>query len=437
MKKLVVLLLWSCMADLLAADLVQIYEMALESDPQLAAAKSTRDSTGEARPLALAPLLPQLSLSGAATRIDYDPHNETFFRGKDTYSTNDTTLTLKQALVRFDRWIQLDQSNYTIEASKAQYESAYLNLMLRVAQAYFNILAAEDNLELTRAEMRAISRQLDQAKQRFDVGLIAVTDVHEVQAAYDQARANEISAINALDGTWEALREIVAGFDGKSINRLRSNIPLSRPNPDNVDTWTETALQRNPDIIASRNTTEVARKTIDLQRSGHLPALDLVAQAATENSDSRFGYGSDADMGTIGLQLSVPLYTGGEVSSRTRQARYDFQTSSDKLEQLRRQVKRQVSDAYRGVVSSISRVKALDSATRSAESALAATQAGFDVGTRTMVDVLTVQQNLYRARRDYEAAHYQYIIYGLQLKMSAGTLKVDDLQLINSLLKKG
>lgn len=436
MKKLVALLLWSLTADLFAADLIQIYEMALESDPQLSAAQSSRDSAGETRPQALAKLLPEVSLSAAATRIDYDPHNESILRGKESYGTNDATLSLKQALVRFDRWITLDQSKYVIEGSKAEYDFAYLDLMWRVAQAYFKILAYEDNLDLTRAEMRAISRQLDQAKQRFDVGLIAVTDVHEVQAAYDQARANEIDAVNALDGAWEALREIVAGYEGKTLSQLRDNIPLNPPKPNNIDTWTETALKRNPEIIASINASEVARKTIDLQRSGHLPALDLVAQATNENSYSDYGYGNPADMGTIGLQLSVPIYTGGEVSSRTRQARYDFQTASDKLEQTRRKVKRDVSDAFRGILTSISRVKALGSATRSAESALEATQAGFDVGTRTMVDVLDAQRNLFRARRDFTAAHYEYILNGLKLKMGAGTLKVEDLQLINSLLTK-
>ena len=430
MKKILALFLLFSVSNAYAIDLMRLYEMALDSDPQLAAAKSSRDSVGESRPQALAPMLPQISLSASATRTDRE--TKAF---SQTFDSREGNLSLNQALLHFDHWIRLDQSKNSIAGAEAEYNAAELDLMLRVAEAYFNILIAEDTLGFSRAEVRAISRQLDQAKQRFDVGLIAVTDVHEAQAAYDLARANEIIAVNGLDGAWEALREIVAGYDGRSINRLRENIPLSRPNPDSIKTWTDTAMQRNPNIIAANNSTEVARKNIDLQRTGHLPTLDLVAMGNTSESDYRLG--NDVDDASIGLQLSLPIYAGGGVSSKTRQARYDFQTAAERLEQTRRQVSREVSDNYRGVVSAISRVNALKSATRSADSALAATKAGFDVGTRTMVEVLNVQRSLYGARRDYSAARYEYILFGLRLKGAAGSLRVEDLRMINSLLKKG
>ncbi len=330
--------------------------------------------------------------------------------------------------------MNLDKSKYQVAGAGAELTQEELNLMVRVSTAYFQILAAEDNLSFARAELRAIARQLDQAKQRFDVGLIAITDVHEVQAAYDRAKADEIEAINLQDSAWEQLREIVADFGERNIYSLRARIPMTKPNPANLDAWIKMAMESNPGLIAAQNALKASRRDIDIARSGHLPTLDLVAGASrTNTSDTGLGY--DTEDSSIGLQLNLPIYAGGGVSASTRKARYDFQTSAEQLEQVSRSVRRNVSDYYRGVLSSISQVRALESSTRSAQSALKATEAGFEVGTRTMVDVLAVQRNLYDAQRNFAKARYEYILNGLKLKQAAGVLSVEDLRAVNGLLQ--
>ncbi|MEO5342813.1 MAG: TolC family outer membrane protein [Gammaproteobacteria bacterium SHHR-1] len=428
MKKLLALILLLPLTGVQGADLMQLYQMALESDPILRGARSSRNAVSESRVQARAALLPSIGLGAEASRTWRSRPNP-----DETYNSSAVSLNLTQSLLRFDQWIALKKTAYQIDQAEAEYSYQELDLMVRVAQAYFDILSARDNLSFAQAELRAISRQLDQAKQRFDVGLIAITDVHEVQAAYDQAKANEIAAINLLDNSWEGLRVIVAELNDRSIPVLRERIPMSKPSPASIEEWVSTALEQNPQILAAVNAVSSARKDIELQRSGHLPSLELTASVANSETDSRTGF--DADSSSIGLQLSLPIYAGGGVSSRTRQARHQFQVSTEELERVRRSVRRNVSDYYRGVLSSISQIQALESATRSAQSALEATQAGFDVGTRTMVDVLSVQRNLYNARRNYAKARYDYILNGLRLKQAAGILRIEDLRLINGLLQ--
>lgn len=427
MKRLLALALATFLQPVAAVDLLQAYDMALENDPQLRAAKSNRNSLAESRPQAIAKMLPQASVKGTATRTEREIPTATY-----DYDSSDITATVSQPLVHFEHWMSLSKSKYTIAKADADYSAAELALITRVAQAYFNILSAQDSLKFATSEREAISRQLDQAKQRFDVGLIAVTDVHEAQAAFDQARANEITAINDVDSAWEALREIVADIPDKHLNGLHNNLPLSNPDPADIDQWTDTAMARNYSIIAATNNAQAAQKNIAIKGSGHLPTLDLVGTHSRTTTE--YTAMNDANISTVSLQLQVPIFAGGEVMSQTRQARYDYQTASEQLEQARRSVRRKVSDAYRGVVSSISKVKAYKAATVSAQSALDATQAGFEVGTRTIVDVLDAQRNLYRARRDYARARYDYLVNGLSLKEAAGILKPEDLRLVNALL---
>lgn len=415
----------------MAADLVRIYEMALDSDPALRVAQAQRDSVAETRPQALAPLLPQVNADASVIR-----NNLRTSQYKYDYTQKTASLNLSQAILRFDQWVVLDRTKNIIAQADAQVVAADLNLMMRVAQSYFSILAAQDNITFSKAELEAIGRQLDQANQRFKVGLIPITDVHEAQAAYEGAKAALISANNSLDDAWEALHEIVGSMRDRYINGLRDNIPLYSPKPADVNAWVDRAMRNNPEIIASGQASESARKNIKQQQAGHLPSLDLVAQVASlDISSQKYGRAGN-DTSAIGLQLNIPLFAGGAVNSRTRQARHDYQASVDTVEQVRRAIRREVSDAYRGIVTSISRVEALKSTVRSAESALKATMAGFEVGTRTMVEVLDVQRNLFNARRNLAQARYDYILNGLKLKNAAGSLRSDDLRLVNSLLTK-
>jgi len=273
---------------------------------------------------------------------------------------------------------------------------------------------------------------LEQAKQRFDVGIIAITDVYEAQAGYDRALASEIEAQNLLDNSKEALREII-GENAADLNSLQPQIPLSPPAPEDLASWSNTAENNNFSIVAQINQAEYVRKNIELQQSKHLPTLDIVAQYSEMDTGNRYGLRGDNE--SFGLQLNLPLYEGGGTSSRSRQAAYEYEAAKEDLTKVKRSINRGVKDAFRGVVSSISRVKALDATSKSAEMAMEAAEAGFEVGTRTMVDVLTEQRNLYKAKSDYARSRYDYLINGIKLKEAAGSLNEQDLEQINQFLQ--
>jgi outer membrane protein len=306
--------------------------------------------------------------------------------------------------------------------------------MFRVADAYFNVLDAEADLRAAEANKKATARQLEQAKQRFEVGLIAITDVHETQAAYDGANTDVIVSRNAIDTAWEALLEIIGSHPREDLAQLQDPIDLAKPEPADLDQWAETALEQNLLIESAFRSAELARKNIELQRSGHYPTLDLVGSYGTlDNSDSNRG--SRSNLGVIGLELNVPLYQGGGVSSAVRQARYDFEAAQDNLEAQRRSVNRTVKDAFRGVDTSISAVQSLAATVVSSKSALEATEAGYEVGTRTIIDVLNVQRNLFESERNYAKARYRYVRSGLLLKQAASILSPDDIAAVNGMLK--
>lgn len=419
-----------------ALDLVHIYELGLQNDPQLKASRAARDSTLETRPQALAQLLPSISGGANAYRTHEDIKNAEFSIGKfgdnDTFNHQWLSLNFSQPIYRYDYWVQLQQSDNQITQAEAEYVAEEQALIIRIALAYFNVLAAQDTLGFAREEKKAIQRQLDQAQQLFDAWFIGITDVHEAQAAFDTSIANVILAESEVDDAWEALHEIT-GDTEKALAQLTSDFPLNRPEPQDIDQWSETATQQNPILVALRSATEIERQNIKFQESGHYPTLELVGNHAINRTAARGG--SDFDVSTIGLQLNVPIYSGGGVTSRTRQALHNFEQSQENLDKQRRAVKRQVRDAYRGVVSRISRGKALKAATISAKSALDMTEAGFEVGTRTMVDVLAEQRNLYRTRQNYSLVRYEYILNGLSLKQAAGSLSREDLESVNTWLK--
>jgi len=414
-----------------AQDLLVVYDLALQNDPKLREAKQRRESVRERKAQAKALLLPNLGLSGSADLIDKDNKG----RADESYNQNKLSLSLQQPLYHRDYWIQLRQADNAIAQAEAEYAAAELDLMLRTANAYFDVLGAQDDLKFRVAEREATGRQLEQAQQRFEVGLIAITDVHEAQAAHDGARANEIQAQTQLDNAWEALREII-GDSSEPLARLGESITLTPPDPQDIDKWAEMALKQNYAVVAAIESVEALKKDIQVKHSGHYPTLDLVGSHSIFRSSSGSATSADSDTSSIGLQLNLPLYAGGSVTSQTREARFDYLAAQEVLDQQRRAVNRQVRDAYRGVVSSISRVKALKASTISAESALKSTQAGFDVGTRTMVDVLNVQRNLFQARANYARSRYDYILNALRLRQAASLLGRDDLVRINAWLEE-
>ena len=417
-----------------AGGLLDNYLLARDNDPQLKAADATRLAQGETKDQSVALLLPTISLSASTEDVNTDTDSNFTFNPsrKENFNVNGYSLTLTQPVYHHDYWVGLRQADATVAQAEADYGVAKQDLMIRLASSYFDLLAAQDNLDFARAEKEATARQLVQAKQRFEVGLIAITDVHEAQAQYDLTVAQEINADNLLANTREALQEITGQYE-QAPRLLQDQIPLLSPDPADIEQWVSKATEQNLGLKSSQFAQQVASEETNRQRSGHFPTLDIVANRNISNSNSSFGSESETDR--IALQLNVPLSAGGAINSRTRQAAYRADAAKQNLLQTRRSVVRQTRNAYLGVIAEISRVKALNQAVISSAKANEATQAGFEVGTRTIVDVLLSQRELFRAKRDYARSRYDYILNTLRLKQAAGTLNVADIEAINEWLK--
>lgn len=430
-RTLIASLLVACSQSLFADNLLEVYETALQKDPVLREAAARLESQREAKPLALSQLLPQVGISGNTSY----KYNDFKHAPSQDYSFNDLSVGVNQPIYRRDRFIRLEQADWQVELANAQYRAQEQDLMLRVATAYFNVLSAQEALTFVQADKKAIARQLEQAKQRFEVGLIAITGVHEAQARYDQAVTNEIVAANDLDSKWEDLRQIL-GMKPETLADLKKEIPLEPPMPADIDEWSRMGLLNSPDVKVASDATQIAQREIEVQRSGHYPTLDLYGSYGTANSSRDDAIFDDVNNGTVGLALNIPIYQGGGVEAATRQARADLIAAQERLDQARREVDKQVRNAYRALQASISAVKSLKAGIVSAKSALDATTAGFDVGTRTMVDVLNAQRDYYRAQGDHAKARYVYMTAALALKRAAGVLSRDDLAKANSLLSE-
>ena len=403
----------------LAENLHDVFKFALASDPEFLATGSDYRAALEIRPQALAGLLPN-------ARLSFNTHWNERQRRRD-YRSDTLVLDVEHPIYRRDRRITVEQTDSRIARADALYAAARQDLMVRVAERYFRVLEADDELSFARATLEAFEQQLAQSRQRFEVGLIAITDVEEAKAGFDLSRAQLIAAENALDIAREALRETT----GEYQERLAplGDLHLAMPEPADIDKWTEIALERNLRLLAARHDTETARREIERIQAGHSPTLDAVGSFGLNDSESDVA--GATRRANIGLRLSLPLYSGGSVLSRTRESRHRYQRTLDLLERERRSAQRETRDAYLGVNSGISRVHALEQAVRSSETAAAAIEAGFQVGTRTSVDVLDAQRDRFRARRDLSEARYSYILNVLRLKRAAGILSEDDLQLIS------
>ncbi|GMQ88314.1 MAG: TolC family outer membrane protein [Gammaproteobacteria bacterium] len=415
-----------------SADLTTVYRQAVLTNPQLAASAASLQAVREQRPQAIAGLLPTLSASGSLNRKRFkerDPSQPARFSTDKVAS-----LDLRQPLFRYENWIQLKQSDSEIAAAEAKHAAARQDLMVLVAERYFKVLDAQDNLEFAEAEKSAIGRQLDQATQRFDVGLIAITDVKAAQARYDLSVSLEIQATSGLVEAKDALRE-VAGTYYDNLAPLKADLKLERPQPDSPESWIEQAKKQNLKIMAAQARTETAQQEIRRQRAGHLPTLDL--SASTSYLDINFGGIAPLkreDRG-IGVELNVPLYQGGLVNSRTRQARSRFQEATELLQQEIRAAELETRNAYRGVVTDIAQVKALSQSLESTKIAVEAEEAGFEVGTRTIVDVLNAQREKFLAKLNYGRARYLYVVDQLRLKKAAGILDGEDILEVNRALE--
>ena len=444
-----------------AASLLEVYQQALQSDPRIHEAEARRLAALEAEPQARGVYLPQIDFrgdwskettegSGVGNDIDLDnstvPPTVTVTPVPFSQRTRDEvtswSVSLRQTIFRWDQIVNLRRADKTVAKAEADREAAQQDLIVRVGQAYFDVLGAEDRLTSTHANRQAIARQLEQAKQRFEVGLIAITDVQESQAAYDQAVADEIAAKRVLATAREFLREIT----GEYVSNLAApgdEFPMRTPTPAAEVDWVDLALSQNLTLVSSRLDERLAKDEISFRRNGHYPTVDLVASTGNRDSvseqDTGLGYldrNSDFDSDSIGIQVTVPIFSGGSTSSRVREAVYLHRAAREQLQRVTRETERQTRDAYLGVLSEKSRVEALEQAVESSRTALEATQAGFDVGTRTIVDVLNSQFNLYRAITLFYQSRYDYLMNVLRLKQAAGNLQVQDLEEIDQWLKE-
>lgn len=420
-----------------AENLIDIYRLAQKNDPQLRAAEAANQAAQAKSGQSRAAFLPQISLSANYSQVSSDVTKSNLsatYEGPNDYTSQEYTLSLTQSLYHHEYYVQLRQTDASIAAADAQFEAAKQGTVLRVAQTYFNLLAAQDNLTTAEASKRAISQQLRQTQQRFEVGLSAITDVHEAQAGYDAAVAAELAAQNQLDIAKENLREII-GQEPMALAVLKDEVPLVSPEPANIDEWVSTAQKQNLSLLAADANSRVAYEELNRRSAGHYPTLDLVAQQKYSDSVDNEKNGSKSDSTIIGVQLNVPIFSGGLTTAQTREARALYNQATDVLEQQRRATIRETRSAYLGVATGISQVKARKQALSSAQTALEATQAGFEVGTRTAVDVLNAQQVRFQAQSEYYKSRYDYILATLQLKQAAGNLSEADLAKINEWLQ--
>ena len=414
-------------------DLVGAYRLAAQNDPSLLAAAAARDAGLESEELAQAGLLPSVSVRGSAA-MEADDINEPPGNGSDTYSTFSLALDVSQSLYRRDRSIRLAQARTREEKAESDYAVRAQDLVDRVVDRYFGVLEARDDYGFAQTNREAIEEQLRQAQQRFEVGLIAITDVEEAKSRFDLAHAREIGAKNAVDNAYEAMRETIGEYP-EELATLGEDLPLAVPDPADIDEWTRTAEERSLLVRSATLAVAIAKEEIRLARAGAEPTVDLFGQVAGNDRNREPRGGSESATASFGIRLNWPLYTGGRVSAETREARARHREAMHTRERARRDAVRLTRQAYLGVESAIARVAALRQAVVSSQSALDAVDAGFQVGTRTSVDVLDAQRDLFQAQNDLAAARYDYIRNALKLRLAAGTLVPGDLESINAWLE--
>ena len=412
-----------------AADLLQTYKEALTNDAQYASARASLSAGQEKAPQGLAGLLPVIAASGGYTRVE--PDNSALRYNANTYG-----IVLTQPLFNVASLMQYQQGKLAAAVSEATFSQAQQDLITRVAQAYFDVLAAQDVIAFVQSQKTAISEQLAQAKRNFEVGTSTIVDTHEAQARYDLAVAQEIAGLNDLEVKRTALQQII-GRPAGELSPLRTGITIAAPAPAKVDEWVGYAEKQNYGVIGSQIALEIAKREITRMQAGHLPTVDLVAKrSTTEYSGPGSAFVSGGGTGnSIGVQWTIPLFAGMGVTSKAREAIANEDKARNDYEYARRSAAQGARQAYLGVTSGLAQIKALEAAEISSQSALDSNKLGYEVGVRINIDVLNAQQQLYSTRKDLAKARYDAIMNGLKLKSVAGILKEDDLVLVNGLLK--
>jgi len=436
MKKLVWLIVSPLFASpLFAADLLQVYRQAQDNDPTFAAARSVLDAGREKMPQGRAGLLPSLTLSGNTM---WNQTENSFHSGatinKPNYNSNGYQLALTQPLFRWQNWVGYKQSEIQVVQAEANFAQARQDLILRVAQAYFDVNYAIESLAAVRANKIAIAQQLESAKKNFEVGTATITDTHEAQARYDLAQAQEIAADSDLEIKQHALEAII-GQPAGGLATVRKDAPLTPPQPSDMKQWVAAAEKDSLAVQIQQANADIAAREVDKQRAGHYPTLDLVANHGYAKTYSSTALGViDTDFTNVGLQLNIPLFAGGLTSSRQREAVANRGAAESGLEASKRSAALAARQYYLGVANGLAQVRALQAALISSQSALESNKLGYEVGVRINIDVLNAENQVYVTRRDLAKATLDTLMAQLRLKAAVGALGDDDVVQINSLL---
>ena len=421
-----------------AADLLETYHAAQAHDPQIAAAFATLQAGRERLPQGRALLLPAINFSANSM---FNEQTTTysgtaiFPSGTNRYNSNGYGVTLVQPLFRQQNWLVYSEAELQVAQAEAQFKIAEQDLILRVAQSYFDVLIAQDSVQLAEAQKTAISEQLEQAKRNFEVGSATITDTLEAQARYDLTGAQEIAALNNLEIKRRTLQQLINAMPNE-LAQLGKEFQMEVPQPADMEKWVDDAQLNSPQLAVAQAGAELAQKEVARNRGGHYPTVDLVANYAKNNTNGgSLGVGSESTSKSVGVQLNLPLFQGGAVNSKWREAEANRERTRQELENARRNVATQTRQAYLGVASGIAQVQALQQALASSESLLQASKLGQEVGVRTNLDVLNAQQQLYATRRDLFQAEYNYLINQLRLKAAVGTLGEADLSKVNQALR--
>ncbi|MDR0776375.1 MAG: TolC family outer membrane protein [Azonexus sp.] len=434
MRTLICLFALSLAGPALSADLLQIYRAAQDNDPNYAAARSTLEAGREKLPQGLAGLLPSLSASGNSSWNENEL-SSSLSPGSthQNFNSNGYQLALSQPLFRWQNWVAYDQSKFQVAQAEANFAQARQDLILRVAQAYFDTLFAYENLSAVRANKEAISLQLESAKKNFEVGTATITDTHEAQARHDLAQAQEIAAESDLEVKQNTLQAIIGRPPGK-LARLRKDAEASQPRPSDMNLWVAAAERDSISVQIQQAAAEIAEREVDRQRAGHYPTLDLVANVGYAKSSNQGGNLQENEYQNIGVQLNLPLYLGGQVNSRQREASANRAAAQSMLEAARRSAALAARQHYLGVANGLAQIHALKAALISSQSALESNKLGHEVGVRIMIDVLNAENQVYVTRRDLARSTFDTLLAQLQLKSAVGTLGDEDVVTLNTLL---
>ncbi len=421
-----------------AADLLSVYRDALGYDATFASARAAVEAGREKLPQGRSGLLPTIGLGATTTSNDTESRNRS--TGVSTtppnYNTNGWTVSLTQPLFRWQNWVSYNQAELAVSIAEAQFSAAKMDLIVRAAQAYFDVLLAQDTLATAQAQKSATAEQLESAKRNFEVGTSTITDTHEAQARYDLITAQELAAQNDLLVKGHVLQTLI-GKQPEALKRLRKGMTVTPPQPADINQWVGMAESSAATVQIAQAGLEVAQREIEKQRAGHYPTLDLVAtrgNSATTYSATAGGAGVDSKASTIGLQLALPLFAGGAVSSKDREAVALKEKAAADLDAARRGAALAARQAYLGVTSGLSQVKAYEAALVSSQSALDSNKLGYEVGVRINIDVLNAQTQLYDTTQKLAKARLDTLVALLKLKAAAGSLSEEDVQMVNALL---